>query len=62
VSEGLSSVTIQKTASEKEQKASRIMKIYQGKDPEGCVAIEFLCLTEGGEVTHYELLSALTDT
>ena len=34
VSECLSSVTIQKTASEKEQKASRIMKIYLGKDPD----------------------------
>ena len=34
VSEGLSSVTIQKTASETQQKASRIMKIYLGKDPD----------------------------
>ena len=35
------------------------MKIYLGKDPDSCEAIEFLCLAEGGEVTHYELLSAM---
>jgi hypothetical protein len=36
------------------------MKIYLGKDPDSFEAIEFLCLAEGGEVTHYEVLSALT--
>ena len=36
------------------------MKIYLGKDPDSCEAIEFLCLVVGGEVTHYELLSAMT--
>jgi ferritin-like metal-binding protein YciE len=60
VSEGLSSEVIHKTASETEQKASEIMKIYLGKDPDSLEAIEFLCLAEGGEVTHYEVLSALT--
>jgi ferritin-like metal-binding protein YciE len=59
-SEGLSSEVIHKTASETEQKASEIMKIYLGKDPDSFEAIEFLCLAEGGEVTHYEVLSALT--
>jgi hypothetical protein len=59
-SEGLSSEVIHKTASETEQKASEIMKIYLGKDPDSLEAIEFLCLAEGGEVTHYEVLSALT--
>jgi ferritin-like metal-binding protein YciE len=60
VSDGLSSEIIQKTASETEQKASEIMKIYLGVDPHGSEAIEFLCLAEGGEVTHYEVLSAMT--
>ncbi|CAN5362360.1 hypothetical protein BH18THE2_BH18THE2_40850 [soil metagenome] len=59
-SEGLSSETIQKTASETEQKASRIMKTYLGVDPDSFKVIEFLCLAEGGEVTHYEVLSAMT--
>ena len=59
-SEGLSSETIQKTASETEQKASKIMKTYLGVDPDSFKAIEFLCLAEGGEVTHYEVLSAMT--
>ena len=59
-SEGLSLEVIHKTESETEQKASEIMKIYLGKDPDSFEAIEFLCLAEGGEVTHYELLSAMT--
>jgi hypothetical protein len=59
-SEGLSLELIHKIASETEQKASEIMKIYLGKDPDSFEAIEFLCLAEGGEVTHYEVLSALT--
>jgi hypothetical protein len=59
-SEGLSSEVIHKTASETEQKASEIMKIYLGKDPDSFEAIEFLCLAEGGEVAHYEVLSAMT--
>jgi ferritin-like metal-binding protein YciE len=58
-SEGLSSEIIQKTASETEQKTSKIMKVYLGKDPNSCKAIEFLCLAEGGEVTHYESLSSM---
>ena len=35
------------------------MKTYLGENPDSCEAIEFLCLAEGGEVTHYELLSAM---
>jgi ferritin-like metal-binding protein YciE len=58
--EGLSSENIQTAAQETEHKAAEIMKIYLGKDPDSCEAIEFLCLAEGGEVTHYELLSAMT--
>ena len=37
-----------------------MMKTYLGDDPDSSEAIEFLCLAEGGEVTHYEVLSALT--
>jgi hypothetical protein len=59
-SEGLSSMSIQEAAQETEQKAAEIMKIYLGGNPDSSEAIEFLCLAEGGEVTHYEVLSALT--
>jgi hypothetical protein len=37
-----------------------MMKTYLGEDPDSSEAIEFLCLAEGGEVTHYEVLSAMT--
>jgi rubrerythrin len=59
-SEGLSSENIQNAAQETEQKASEIMKTYLGEDPDSSEAIEFLCLAEGGEVTHYEVLNAMT--
>jgi hypothetical protein len=59
-SEGLSSESIRTTAQETEQKASEMMKTYLGEDPDSSEAIEFLCLAEGGEVTHYEVLSAMT--
>jgi tRNA isopentenyl-2-thiomethyl-A-37 hydroxylase MiaE len=59
-SEGISSENIQNAATETEQKAAEMMKTYLGEDPDSSEAIEFLCLAEGGEVTHYEVLSALT--
>ena len=59
-SEGLSSENIQNAATETEQKAAQMMKTYLGEDPDSSEAIEFLCLAEGGEITHYEVLSALT--
>jgi rubrerythrin len=59
-SEGLSSEKIQNAATETEQKAAEMMKTYLGEDPDSSEAIEFLCLAEGGEVTHYEVLSAMT--
>jgi hypothetical protein len=59
-SEGIGSENIQKTAQETEQKAAEMMKTYLGDDPDSSEAIEFLCLAEGGEVTHYEVLSAMT--
>ena len=33
------------------------MQTYLGEDPDTLDALEFLCLAEGGEVTHYEVLS-----
>jgi hypothetical protein len=59
-SEGLSSGNIQAAAQETEQKATEMMKTYLGEDPDSSEAIEFLCLAEGGEVTHYEVLDAMT--
>ena len=57
--EGLNSESIHESANETEQKASQMMQIYLGDQPDASEAIEFLCLAEGGEVTHYEVLSAL---
>ena len=57
-SEGLNSDMIQESANETEQKGSQMMQIYLGDQPDASEAIEFLCLAEGGEVSHYEVLSA----
>ena len=59
-SQGLDSSNIQEVANETAQKASEMMKIYLGESPDSSEAIEFLCLAEGGEVTHYEVLGAMT--
>jgi ferritin-like metal-binding protein YciE len=37
-----------------------MMQIYLGEDPDSSEALDFLCLAEGGEVAHYEVLSAMT--
>jgi hypothetical protein len=58
-SQGLNPENIQSTALETEQKASQMMNTYLGDDPDSSEAIEFLCLAEGGEVTHYEVLSTM---
>jgi hypothetical protein len=36
-----------------------MMNTYLGEDPDSSEAIEFLCLSESGEVTHYEVLSTM---
>jgi hypothetical protein len=59
VSLQLDSINIQKVANETAQKASEMMSTYLGETPDASEAIEFLCLAEGGEVTHYEALSAM---
>jgi pyruvate-formate lyase-activating enzyme len=48
-----------KTASETKRKAQEIMKTYLREDPDNYEVIEFLCLAEGEEVIHYELLNTL---
>jgi ferritin-like protein len=58
--EGLSSENIHNAATETQQRVAEMMKTYLGEDPDSSEAIEFLCLAEGGEVTHYEVLSAMT--
>ena len=59
-SDGLDSDKIQEMAQETEEKASKMMETYLGEDPDSQEALEFLCLAEGAEVTHYEVLSART--
>jgi ferritin-like metal-binding protein YciE len=51
--EGLNQDSIRQHA----QEASQIMQTYLGEDPDTLDALEFLCLAEGSEVTHYEVLS-----
>jgi len=56
-SEGVDNDSIEKHAGETVEKASEMMKTYLGEEPDTLDALEFLCLAEGGEVTHYEVLS-----
>ena len=56
-SDGFDSSTIEEKAAETAEKASKIMEAYLGEDPDTQEALEFLCLAEGGEVVHYEVLS-----
>jgi ferritin-like metal-binding protein YciE len=58
-SQGLNEDSIRHHAQEASQKASQIMQTYLGEDPDTLDALEFLCLAEGGEVTHYEVLSEI---
>jgi hypothetical protein len=37
-----------------------MMQTYLGEDPDTLDALEFLCLAEAGEVTHYEVLDELS--
>jgi len=58
-SDGFDPSTIEEKAEETAEKASKIMETYLGEDPDTQEALEFLCLAEGGEVTHYEVLTAV---
>jgi ferritin-like metal-binding protein YciE len=55
----LDSEKIESTADETAEKVSKIMETYLGEDPDTQGALEFLCLAEGGEVTHYEVLTSV---
>ena len=55
-SDGFDTSTIEEKAAETAEKGSKIMETYLGEDPDTQEALEFLCLAEGGEVTHYEVL------
>jgi ferritin-like protein len=58
-SEGLDSQSVQESAKETQQKASQMMHIYLGEDPDSSEALDFLSLAEGGEVIHYEALNTM---
>jgi len=58
--EGFNIENINSVSKETAQKASKIMETYLGEDPDTQEALEFLCLAEGAEVTHYEVLSSVT--
>ena len=57
--EGFDINNINSVSEETVQKASKIMETYLGEDPDAQEALEFLCLAEGAEVTHYEVLSSV---
>ena len=52
---------VEESAAETQEKATKIMKTYLGKEPDTSEALEFLCLAEGGEVTHYEVLQSICE-
>jgi DNA-dependent RNA polymerase auxiliary subunit epsilon len=58
--EGFDIENINSISNETAQKTSKIMETYLGEEPDTQEALEFLCLAEGAEVTHYEVLSSVT--
>jgi hypothetical protein len=59
-SDGFDQKTIDEKAEETAKKVSKIMETYLGEEPDNQEALEFLCLAEGGEVTHYEVLKSVS--
>jgi len=57
--DGFDSSTIEEKAVETADKVSKIMVTYLGDEPDTQEALEFLCLAEGGEVAHYEVLASV---
>ncbi len=57
--EGFDIENINSVSEETAQKASKIMETYLGEEPDTQEALEFLCLAEGAEVTHYEVLASV---
>jgi hypothetical protein len=43
----------------KAAQVSKIMETYLGEEPDTQEALEFLCLAESAEVTHYEVLTSV---
>jgi hypothetical protein len=58
-SDGFDSSVIEEKANETAEKASKIMETYLGGEPDTQETLDFLCLAEGGEVTHYEVLNSM---
>src|SRR5919106_795572 len=50
---------MKKVAGDHQTRIEQMMQIYLGEDHDTLDALEFLCLAEGGEVTHYEVLDEL---
>ena len=59
-SDGFDQEIIDETAEETAEKASKMMETYLGYEPDNQEALEFLCLAEGAEVTHYEVLNSVS--
>ncbi len=57
--DGFDSSLIEEKVTETAEKASKIMETYLGENPDTQEALEFLCLAEGAEVTHYEVLTSV---
>ena len=57
----IDSENVNDVAAETEQKASKMMSTYLGDDADTSEALEFLCIAEGGEVAHYEVLDAMVN-
>lgn len=57
---GLDLDKIHEKRQETEEKVKEMMKTYLGEEPDTQEALEFLCLAEGGEVVHYEVLNSLS--
>jgi predicted DsbA family dithiol-disulfide isomerase len=57
--EGFDVENINSVSEETAQKTSKIMETYLGEEPDTQEALEFLCLAEGAEVTHYEVLTSV---
>ena len=58
-SEGFDVENINSVSDETAQKVSKIMETYLGEEHDTQEALEFLCLSEGAEVTHYEVLTSV---
>ena len=57
--EGFDVANINSVSEETSQKASKMMDTYLGEEPDTQEALEFLCLAEGAEVIHYEVLTSV---